>query len=193
MCSFVRHSTPTDALRIIYNVKPLHLYIKEAAMNTFFRVKKYDWTSKLPKTIGHETYIRRLISRDLLKTKVDKVPHRYVWDKPYTSEIGTGTIPPELQIYFGPWPEEFDASDSRSKIWQIYTDGSLLNGKSGSGIVIFQNSHYRDTAKVRLELSTVYQSEVKAIQIAAEMVLAMKDGPSQCHIWLDNQSAIQEL
>ena len=34
MCSFVRHSTPTDALHIIYNVKPLHLHIKEVAMNT---------------------------------------------------------------------------------------------------------------------------------------------------------------
>ena len=52
MCSSVRHSTPTDALRIIYNVKPLHLHIKEVAMNTYFRVRKYNWTSKLPKKLG---------------------------------------------------------------------------------------------------------------------------------------------
>ena len=193
MCSFVRHSTPTDALRIIYNVKPLHLHIKEVAMNTYFRVKKYNWTSKLPKTVGHETYIRKLIPKDLQKVKIDKVSHRYVWDKPYTSEIGTGTIPPEFQIEFGPWLEELDSSQSQDHTWQIYTDGSLLNEKSGSGIVIFQNNRYKDTAKVRLDQATVYQSEVKAVQTAAEMVLSMKNGPSKCHIWLDNQAAIYEL
>merc|ERR1712039_1098977 len=153
---------PTDALRIIYNVKPLHLHIKEVAMNTYFRVKKYNWISKLPKTIGHETYIRRLIPTDLLNVKIDKVPHQYAWDKPYTSEIGTGTIPPEHKIIFGPWPKE----DSPSQVWHMYTDGSLLNGKSGSGTAIWQNNRYRDTVKVRLEQATVYQSEVKAVQIA---------------------------
>ena len=100
--------------------------------------------------------------------------------------------PPELQIACGPWPET-ELLDSHAQTWQIYTDGSLLNGKSGSGIVIFQNSQYRDTAKVRLEQATVYQSEVKAVQIAAEMMLSMKGGPVNCHIWLDNQAAIYEL
>ena len=122
-----------------------------------------------------------LIPRGLLNVKIDKVPLRYAWDKPNSTEIGTGTIPPELQIAFGPWPET-ELLDSHAQIWQIYTDSSLLNGKSCSGIVIFQNSQYRDTAKA------------KAVQIAAEMMLSMKDGPVNCHMWLDNQaSAIYEL
>ena len=39
----------------------------------------------------------------------------------------------------------------------------------------------------------MYQSEVKAVQTAAEMMLSMKDGPVKCNIWLDNQAAIYEL
>ena len=90
-----------------------------------------------------------LIPRGLLNVKIDTVPLRYAWDKPNSTEIGTGTIPPELQIAFGPWPET-ELLGSHAQTWQIYTDSSQLNRKSCSGIVIFQNSQYKDTAKVRL-------------------------------------------
>ena len=190
MCSFVRHSTPTDALRIIYNVKPLHLHIKEVAMNTFFRVKKYNWTSKLKKTVGHERYIQRQIPRNLLNVEIDKVPHRYAWDKPYTAEIGSGTIPPEIWSY-GPFKEDDGALSTET--WQVFTDGSLLDGKSGSGIALFHNKVHYDTQWYRLQQATVYQSEVKAVEMAAKMILSKKDGPAKCHIWLDNQAAIYEL
>ena len=59
MCSFVRHSTPTDALHIIYNVKPLHLHIKEVAMNTYFRVKKYNWTRDIHKNVNPKGSAKR--------------------------------------------------------------------------------------------------------------------------------------
>ena len=54
MCSFVRHSTPTDALRIIYNIKPLHLHIKEVAMNTFFRCR---FSATLIEASAAQTYL----------------------------------------------------------------------------------------------------------------------------------------
>ena len=38
-----------------------------------------------------------------------------------------------------------------------------------------------ETPKVRQDQATVYQSEVKAVQTAAEMVLSMKTGPSKCN------------
>ena len=41
--------------------------------------------------------------------------------------------------------------------------------------------------------ATVYQSEVKAIQLAAELLIELKEGPVKCNFWLDNQAAIYEL
>ena len=52
--TFIRHTTPTDALRIMYNIKPLHLFIRETAMKTYFRVKKYNWLPRNPDMIGHD-------------------------------------------------------------------------------------------------------------------------------------------
>ena len=77
--------------------------------------------------------------------------------------------------------------------WQVFTDGSLLEGRSGSGIVIFQNKVHKTSEGYRLQQATVYQSEVKAVEIAAKMLLSMKDGTVKCNIWLDNQAAIYEL
>ena len=150
--------------------------------------------------IGHEAYIRKMIPIPLQDKEVDKVPHRYVWNKPYTAEIGNGTIPPELWSY-GHYKENADSPEGENERWQIFTDGSLLEEKSGSGIIMFQSQYGMDfsparqhhTSSIRLKEATVYQSEVKAIQIAAELALKMKKGPSKCNIWLDNQAAIYEL
>ena len=227
MITYVRKSTPMDALRIMYNITPLHLHIREWAMNTYYRVRKYNWIPRIPnlgssnntlqltlfgnivyipskKTsmIGHEAYTRKMIPITLQDKEVDKVPHRYVWNKPYTSEIGNGTIPPELWSY-GPYKEEPDSPEGETDNWQIFTDGSLMEERSGSGIIMFQaqsgvafspvrySNHY--TSSVRLKEATVYQSEVKAVQIAAELALKMKRGPCKCNIWLDNQAGIYEL
>ena len=86
MVAFIRHSTPTDALRIMYNITPLHLFIRETAMKTYFRVKKYNWLPRNPDMIGHETYIRKMIPKDLVTVQLDKVPHHYAWSKPYTAD-----------------------------------------------------------------------------------------------------------
>ena len=53
----------------------------------------------------------------------------------------------------------------------------------------------RDRWPIRIhgKQATVYQSEVKAIKMAAELALKMKRGPCKCNIWLDNQAAIYEL
>ena len=119
---------------------------------------------------------------------MDKVPHRYAWNKPYTAEIGNGTIPPELWSY-GPYKES-ESPEGETDNWQIFTDGSLLEERSGSGIIMFRAQTDRafsparhfHTLSVRLKEATVYQSEVKAVQIAAELALKMKKGPSKCNI-----------
>ena len=91
----------------------------------------------------------------------------------------------------GPWrADEFNGTP---ETWQVFTDGSLLEGRSGSGIVIFQNKVHKTSEGYRLQQATVYQSEVKAVEIAAKMLLSMKDGTVKCNIWLDNQAAIYEL
>ena len=220
MVTYIRHSTPTDALRVMYNVTPLHLHIRELAMNTYFRVKKYNWIPRKPNLakgndtiqltlegniasspgksnmIGHESYTQRMIPRALHNKELDKVAHRYAWNKPYTAEIGSGTIPPELWSY-GPYKEESESPEGETEQWQIFTDGSLLDERSGSGIIVFHTqtgmefspAWHLHTSSVRLKEATVYQSEVKAVQIAAELALTMKRGPIKCNIWLARQSS----
>ena len=74
----------------MYNITPLHLHIRELAMNTYFRVPKYNWIprkasqgksnntlqltlegniattqNKKSNMTGHETYIRKMIPSTL--------------------------------------------------------------------------------------------------------------------------------
>ena len=144
--------------------------------------------SKKSNITGHEAYTRKMIPSTLQDKEVDKVPHRYAWNKPYTAKIGNGTIPPELWSY-GPYKES-ESPEGKTDNWQIFTDGSLLEERSGSGIIMFRAqtdgafspARHFHTSSVRLKEATVYQSEVKAVQIAAELALKMKKGPCKCNI-----------
>ena len=98
-------------------------------MNTYFRVKKYNWTSRKPNLIGHEAYTRKMIPRDLRDVEIDKVTHRYVWNKPYTSQIGNGTIPPELDPEVQQ-PEDTESTGMTSNKWQIYIH--IVNSNSAA-------------------------------------------------------------
>jgi len=61
----VRRSTPTAALEIIYDIPPIHLQIKEKAMNTFLRLgdlKNTQWTPHNRNQLGHLKNLRNILA-----------------------------------------------------------------------------------------------------------------------------------
>ena len=150
MIGHVRRGCPTGALELIYDVKPLHIAIRETAMATYFRVKQHNWNARLRAHIGHEQYVKYMLPIAIKDIEADKMPFERKWNRPYKTIIGKGEGPGNVTVD-----------------WEVYTDGSLLDGKSGSGVVFKKNNVWVDCLSVPLRDATVYQSELKAIELAA--------------------------
>ena len=104
------------------------------------------------------------------------MPYRRQWNRPYNTIIERGEGPGDI-----------------SADWEIYTDGSLVDGQSGSGVVFKRNDLWVDSISVPLKEATVYQSELKAIELAAfELQPHVSEGDF-IRIFVDNQAAILAL
>ena len=178
MIGHVRRSCPTAALELIYDVKPLHIVIREIAMSTYFRVKHFNWKARTRGQIGHEEYVVDLLPERIRKAEIDRIPFQRKWHKPYSTEIGSGN---------GPGDRRFD--------FEVYTDGSLVSGntQAGSGIVIKKDTQWLPPICAPLKEATVFQSELKAIELAALELQNMVDEGDMVRIFVDSQAAIRAL
>ena len=93
MIGHVRRGCPTGALELIYDVKPLHIAIREIAMMTYFRVEHHNWKARLRSHIGHEQYIENLLPDSIKDMEIDRIPFQRKWARPYSTTIGTGEGP----------------------------------------------------------------------------------------------------
>ena len=178
MIGHVRRSCPTSALELIYDVKPLHIAIKEIAMNTYFRVKHFNWTAKTRGQCGHEEYAYNLLPERIKKAVTDRVPFQRKWNKPYTIEIGSGKGPEERRFDF-----------------EVYTDGSLVSGstQAGSGVIIKKDTQWLPPICAPLKDATVFQSELKAIELAGRELINIAEDGDIIRIFVDSQAALLAL
>ena len=172
--STVRKGTPTAALEIIYNVPPLHLLIHERASATLLRLGTMQDTTWQPiGTLkrGHLQELRRDMPLDLSDDVLPiPIPNR---DQPYTTLIQPGAEP-------------------RSSGVQVYTDGSLMANRSGSGAFI-KTDQYQVTLRERLSTCTVFQSELYAIQMACEFLFTQGTDSQHINIHVDSQAALHAI
>ncbi len=75
-----------------------------------------------------------------------------------------------------------------------YTDGSMLDGSTGSGCAVRRNGEIEFVASISLGAGrTVYQGEMKAIDIVLEYLLGQTVHEKVTEIRVDNQSVLSRL
>ena len=166
-----RRSTPTAALEHVYDIPPLHLQIKQKAQETFLRlgeIKQDEWSYPRIKKQGHLERLRSSIPNIRVDDTMTPRPNR---NRTYKV-----VIDPKLKDY----PETEGVI--------IFTDGSKSGSKTGAG-VLFGEEKFNE----RLPDRTVFQAEVRAIQLACEHILFQDIRQSKITIHVDSQAALRAL
>ena len=88
-----------------------------------------------------------------------------------------------------------EAKHRRQAQFSVYTDGSRQNGCTGSGLVIYKGKRELYAESYRLpDTATVFQAEVKAIAMAAEVLHGLNpDDMKFVKFFVDSQAAILAL
>ena len=168
----VRKATPTDSLEVIYDLPPLDLMIKEMAAKAFVRLGC--------QTINYETKSHVYLIRKWLGTSWEYESHdndeKYtLWDRNFEVNIADGN----------------DEIKDDKKI-RCYTDGSLMEGKAGAGVVIYKGKKILHKLQKGLGNRSVFQAEIEAIKMGAEYLYDLVEG-REIIFKVDSQAAIKAL
>ena len=179
-------STPTVALEVMLDIEPLHLFcIQEAiaARVRLDRVLEFGWDG-LTHTKTHAVSHMRFLQEKLMKLDIDPGNSdrcsKRMWNNGFRINR-----------------DSFDgaAKHRRPSQYNIFTDGSKLEDRTGSGIAIYKGTREIASDSMRLpDGTTVFQAEVAAVARAAEMLNnAMDTGVKYVKIFIDSQAAITAL
>ena len=171
-------SSPSATLEVALGILPLDIYIKAEARKTAYRLKTADlWREGLLRA-GHCS-ITRIVAHDhVLEMTSDVMSKVYI--KPYTVELCSRK---EWGSQKGPY------SGRGSLVW--YTDGSLIEGRSGYGVF---SASPRTELKASLgRCSTVFQAEISGILACANLCLARRYYSQNIVILSDCQAALKAL
>jgi hypothetical protein len=110
--------------------------------------------------------------------ETDEIKEFYSWNRSYSVDLTS-----------------FESGEPRP--WghiEVYTDGSQLRGKTGSGVVIYEDGHRIAEISVHLgENLSVYQGEVFAIKLAFEWLSRHWVKYKIVNVYVDSQAAILAL
>ena len=163
LLAHVAPSTPTKGMEVMYNLMPLDILIEKRASETMARINdqiqpSWDGIGKNNKNglITRWTSAAAKICNNIVIT--DKIPTKIVKERNFTVHD----------------PLDGRIKDKEANGILSYTDGSVLNNKTGSGIhtvkgeiVIYNGNFYLGNT------TTVFQAEVTAIRKSAEMLLKL--------------------
>ena len=176
-------STPRITMEILWNLMPLHILAKGTALATFHRIKGLI-RPFLKGEIGYQKgHLKDLMSEcsenDMLMPVSRKVEKMY-WEKGYQVN----------QFQDMDWTQLLEENQVR----YVYTDGSGSKGNFGSGLAIRCNCQIENIASIFIgESRSVYQAELKAIDMAAESMLEYIDHVKRTEFRVDNQSVLSRL
>ena len=179
-------STPTTALEIMLDIKPLHLFCVQEALAARIRldpVLEFGWDG-LSHTKTHSTSHMKFLQNKLEKYDINPDST----DRCSVMKWSAG---------FKINRESFDGSAKHRQPTQfnVFTDGSKLNDQTGSGVVIYHGTREVHHKCHRLPNgTTVFQAEVAAVAVAAETLLNMNETRVKyVKIFVDSQAALTAL
>ena len=182
----VRKSNPSRALEIIYDLMPLHLATQKAGMASYIRNNenldnKQTKASPLYKMKSHVLRWKRLsVEADISTKDLDSINMTY------------------REKYFNINLNSFTGSHKhlRRSEYNVYTDGSKLDGKCGTGFAIYKGRKLVSCGKAKLpEAATVFQAEINGIKLACDKIQeeVKKFKPKYIKIFSDSQAALLAL
>lgn len=188
-----RKGSPTQGLEVILNLIPLDLLILESASKAFLRTKPLHITRW--ESFGHgqlKGHRYSLLDDPALveaaSHPLDTIERKLSWHNQFEVD--------KASFFSGEDPRE-----TRTPL-VAFTDGSHIDNLSGAGFVLYQFDHggrcgsIVDTGSLYMgPLTTVFQAEIRAIQMASDYVLASAELTSFTEItfFSDSQAALQAL
>ena len=176
-------STPKMTLEVVWDMMPLHILAKGTALATFLRIKPLV-RQYLKGDIGYQKGHLSELNKEVIKYDLSIVTERKAdktfWDKGYQVN----------QFDVLDWPMLLEKPD----IMYAYTDGSINDGTTGSGCAIRNDGIIEHLASVSLGAGrSVYQGEMKAIDIALDYLLEHAIQDKKIEFRVDNQSVLSRL
>ena len=175
-------STPTTALEIMLDVTPLHLFCIQEAVAARVRldaVLELGWhgTSHTKNhAVSHMRFLNDRLEDMGIDTKGTDRCSRLKWSNGF--KINRDSFNGE-------------AKHRKASQYNVFTDGSKLEDRTGAGMVIYKANKEIKSNKFRLpDGTTVFQAEVVAIAEAAEAVTKMEEDVRFVKIFVDSQAAI---
>jgi len=180
-------STPTAALEMLTGLRPLHLHLKEMAIMATVRLRRGDhW--QLRKTAPHKGWLKThsdICNQTRLRITALQMPE---------DETSSSWLDPPIFTVKIPERSEATNREYDSETILCHTDGSKLeNGKAGAGAVISGEGIQANLTIPLGTIATVYQAEIRAIQMAAEFLLEEGITGRLVVFRVDNQAALRSL
>ena len=179
----VAPSTPTKGMEVIYNLMPLDILIEKRASETMARINNqiqpsWDGIGKGNKNgiIKRWRSAAAEICSEIVIT--DRIPTKIVKERNFIVH---------------------DPSDGRLKDKEAsgilsYTDGSVLNSRTGCGVHTVQGKRVIYNGNFYLgNTTTVFQAEVTAIRKSAEMLLGSSHNKQNITFCSDSQASLAAL
>jgi ribonuclease HI len=167
----IREHTPTAGLEIITKTIPLHIHLQEVSLKTAHNFLTINFTLTPPPK-GHMARWFQMLKQ--------YIPLAF---KP--SDKGLKTLAPHFQ-------NRLDTPSKEEGI-KAFTDGSKLGPDCGSGFILQWGDKTRLGMSYNGKNFTVFLSEVRAIALAAEKILAEKITTPTVNIYSDCSSAIAAI
>jgi len=130
-------SAPSKGLKMIYNIKPLDLYVKQLALCTRWRTAnmvKKEWSAKTKTDNSHLC----ILDEELKKLEI--VPKR----TPFTYRNL------DLNFKIPSFETTGDNTDELDRVYYFYTDGLKTDDKSGYGYAIYKAGSVLMTRKYKM-------------------------------------------
>ncbi len=182
-------TTPTAAMEILIDIKPINIFLQTCAINTHLRlIGNGNWRPKsgeIMNPISHTRLVETLTTQTpTLFMPTDKLINRHRIKTNFDTMIKSrDEINKTIKV---PRPNNHHTIN-------CFTDGSRFDETSGAGFTIHSTTSHINGFHNLGRYSTVFQAEVIAILQASEAMKTKNITGKQIEIYVDNQAAIQAL
>ena len=179
-------STPTAALEMLTGLLPLHLHLREVAVAASVRLARSGhWQTA--KTAPHKGWLKT--HTDICNRIRRRIPELHM---PEDEVIVQWTEPPNFKVSICSRHEAANREYDLDTM-VCYTDGSKSQcGATGAGVFI-EGAHEISANEPLGKTASVFQAEVRAIEMASNLLLDNKVDNKNIVIRVDNQAALKAV
>ena len=175
-------TTPTAAMETLLSLPPLDLYILGEATSTAVRLYQGGKWRRLIDARHTLVRDRALVDMPVLSCPSDRIPKVYDFTKNFSVAIAGREG----------WQEAHDLEPAPESV-VCFTDGSLLEGKAGAGVLIQHDKEVLEESYALGAHVTVFQAEVCALSRCASTLVDREVRGKSITIFTDSQAAIRAL